>query len=76
MLQIIFSIERLEIGYIKRKKNHIIIQQIVRANFKDNYCSEIPNISKTGYSMKKIGLHHFFNFLVNLKNLIYQYNRF
>lgn len=70
LLQTIFLVKKLEISSIEEEENCIIVEQIVQANQEDSYCSKLCNALKTGYSIEKIDLRHFFDLLVDSENYI------
>lgn len=49
----------------------MIVEQVVQANLKDNYCFKLCNALKTGYLIEEIDLCHFFDLSVDSKNCIY-----
>lgn len=59
----------------KREKTGIIIKQVVQANIEDCYYSNLRNIPKTGYLIKKIDLRYFSIFSVDSINCICQFSR-
>lgn len=70
MLQTILYVKRLEIILIEKNNNSTIINQVIKANFKDSYCFKLYHSLKDDSYIKEIDLFCFFNLLVNSKDCI------
>ena len=75
-LQTLLPAKRLKISLITKEENTTIIEQVVKANLEDDYCSKLYHSLETSHLVKKIDLHYFFHLLVDSKNCICQYGRF
>ena len=69
-LQTLFSAKILKISLIIKGKNTTIIEEVIKANLKDDYYSKLRHLLETGYPVKEIDLHHFSYLSGNSKNCI------
>ena len=69
-LQTLFFAKKLEISSITKGENTTIIEQIVKANLEDDYCSKLRHSLETGHSVKKIDLRYFSYLSIDSKNCI------
>ncbi len=60
---------------IKGEDNNTIVNQVIQANLKDSYCSNLCYSLQTGYSLGEIDSRHFSNLSVDSENCIRRYGR-
>ena len=69
-LQTLLPTKRLEISSITIGENTTIIEQFIKANLEDDYCSKLRHLLEIGHSAKEIDSRHVSHLSVDSKNCI------
>lgn len=55
--------------------NKTNIEEIIKYNLKDYYCSKLRHLLKTSHQAKKINMHHYSSIEIEIKNRVSEHGK-